>query len=113
MGSDGRVLDESGRRIAAHFSCRGVLGRILGAPLGNGAVVAGEEDVGNFHILENFGASILGVFEIVTVGKRFDRGAIFTAEDTGTQANDAVNYDHGGEFAAGQNVFADGNLVVD
>ena len=45
-----------------------------GAPFGDFAVVAREENLGDFHATKILRASILWVLNIVAVGERFDFG---------------------------------------
>ena len=76
------------------------------------AMVAGEKDVGDFETAEVGGFGVLGVFEVVAVGKTFDGGGLLAAEDAGNKADDGVDNNEGGEFATGENVVAEGNFVV-
>ena len=54
----------------------------------------------------------MGVFEVVAVGETFDGGAGFATEDAREEASDTVDDDEGGEFAASEDVVAEGDFVV-
>ena len=69
-------------------------------PFSDKAVVAREEDVGDFHAAEVGGFGVLRIFEVIAVGEGFDFGASFAAEDAGEETGDGVDDDEGGEFAA-------------
>ena len=71
------------------------------SPFLNVFVVAGEENVGDLHAAEVGRLCVLGVFEIVPVGEAFDFGGGFASEDTREKADDTINEDESGEFAAG------------
>ena len=86
---------------------------MLGAPSGDFAVVAREENLGDFQATEVGGLGVLGIFEVVAVGETLNEGGGFAAENAGEEASDAVDEDEGGEFAAGEDVVAEGNLMVD
>ena len=51
-----------------------------GAPLSDLAVVAREEDVGDFHATKVGGLGVLREFNIVAVAERFDGGRFGTTE---------------------------------
>ena len=55
-------------------------------PFSDKAVVAREEDVGDFHAAEVGGFGVLRIFEVIAVGEGFDFGASFAAEDAGEKA---------------------------
>lgn len=76
-------------------------------------MVAREEDVGDFEAAEVGRLGVLGVFEVVAVGEAFDQGGGFATEDAGEEAGDTVDDDEGGEFAAGEDVIAERDFVVD
>ena len=83
------------------------------SPLGNFAVVAREEDVGDFQAAEVGGLGVLGVFEVIAVREGLDFGGGFAAEDAGDEAGDGIDNDEGGELAAGEDEAAEGDFVVD
>ena len=74
---------------------------MFGAPFGDFAVVAREEDAGNFHAAEVGGFGVLRVFEIVAIREGFDSGGGFAPEDSRDEADDGVDQDEGRQFPAG------------
>ena len=75
-------------------------------------MVAAEEDIRDGPAVVFGGTGVLGVFE-EAVGERFVLGRGFVAEGVGDVARDGIDEDHGGEFAAGEDVIADGDFEVD
>ena len=86
--------------------------RMGGAPGGDFAVVARQEDFGNLEAAEVGGLGVLGIFKIVAVREAFNGGRGGTAEDAGQETGDGVNDDEGGQFPAGEDVVAEGDGVV-
>ena len=86
--------------------------RVGSAPFGDFAVVAGKEDVRDGHAAKIVRLSVLGVFQVVAVGKGFDDSGLFTAEDAGDEASDAINNSEGRKLTAGEDVVTQGNFVV-
>ena len=74
--------------------------RMSGAPGGDFAVVARQENVGDLEAAEVGGLGVLGIFKIVTVGEAFNGGRGGAAEDAGQETGDGVNDDEGGQFPA-------------
>ena len=64
-----------------------------GAPFGDFTMVAREENVGDFFTAKIVGLGVLGIFEGFAVGKTFDFGGSFAAEDAWEEADDGVNDD--------------------
>ncbi len=114
----------------------------LAAPAANGGVVALGEDLGHGEAAEFGGAGVVGVVEepagavggpgragcgrigMGGIGRgRSGQGRIgraealvfaggFVAEDAGKETGDGIDDNGGGEFAAGEDVVADGELAV-
>ena len=64
---------------------------MLGAPFGDFAVIAREENVRDFHAAKIGGFGVLGIFEVVAIGKAFDFGGGFTTKDAWDKANDGID----------------------
>ena len=86
---------------------------MVGAPFGDVFVVTGEEDGGDFVAAEVVGLSVLGIFEVVAVTEAFDFGGLLAAKNAGNEADDGIDDDECGELAAGEDVVAEGEFVVD
>ena len=83
---------------------------LVAAPLGDLAVVAGEEDVGDLHVAKDLGAGVLRIFEqAVTEG--VVAGGIVVAQGAGQQADDRVDDDQCGQFPAVEDIITDGDLL--
>jgi hypothetical protein len=78
-----------------------------GAPFGDFAVVATEEDFGDGQAAEVGGFGVLRGFEEARGAEGFFDGAEFVSEDTGEEANDGVDHDDGGDGAVGEDVVAE------
>ena len=55
---------------------------LLAAPLGDLAMVARQEDVGDLHIAKDLGAGVLGIFQ-QTVAKGVVLGRVFVTQGVG------------------------------
>ena len=86
--------------------------RMGGAPGGDFAVVARQEDFGNLEATEVGGLGVLGIFKIVAVREAFNGGRGGAAEDAGQETGDGVNNDEGGQLPTGEDVVAEGDGVV-
>ena len=106
----------------------------LAAPVADFEVVAVGEDFGDGDAAEVGGAGVVGVVEeaaggvggagdavggfgvgvwrVVAFAEAFVAGAVGVAEDAGEEADDGVDDDGGAEFAAGEDVVADGEFFV-
>jgi hypothetical protein len=81
-----------------------------GAPFGDFAVVATEEDVGDGEAAEVGGFGVLGGFEQAGGAKGFFDGAEFVSEDAGEEADDGVYHDDGGDGTIGEDVVTEGEF---
>lgn len=81
-----------------------------GAPFGDFAVVATEEDFGDGETAEVCGFGVLGGFEEAGGTEGFFDGAEFVSEDAGEEADDGVDHDDGCDGAVGENVVAEGEF---
>ena len=66
------------------------------APSGDFAMVAGEEYIGDLEAAEVGGLGVLGVFEVVAVGKTLDGGRSGATKDAWEEASDGVDDDESG-----------------
>ncbi|MEY2598866.1 MAG: hypothetical protein RLZZ142_1125 [Verrucomicrobiota bacterium] len=99
-----------GEEVGAYAA--GFFHGLLAAPLGDGCMVAGEQDVRNPASLELHGTGVLGKFK-ETGGEGVVRGGGLVAENSGDEPDDGVDEYHGGDDAVGQDVVADGDFFVD
>ena len=82
-----------------------------GAPFGDFAVVATEEDVGDGETAEVGGFGVLGGFEEAGGAEGFFDGAEFVAKDAGEEADDGVDHDDGSDGAVREDVVAEGEFL--
>ena len=75
-------------------------------------MVAAEEDTGDFPALVVGGAGVVGMVEEAVSEGILLRG-VAVAQDAGDQAHDSIGEDERRQHAAGEDIVANGNFVID
>src|SRR5262245_7278919 len=84
---------------------------LLPPPFGDFRVIAAQQNLGHRHAAKFARPRILGILYATRLAMRFVLDALLVAEHAGHVADDGVDDDHGGHFAAVANEVADRNLA--
>jgi hypothetical protein len=98
------------KQVGAIFFCAGE--SLVVFPGGDPAVIAAEQDFGNFHVAEFRRAGVARRLDEAGIGKALFIGARGIAEHAGEQTDDGIEHYDGCNGAIGQDVIADGNFII-